>query len=64
MEKLIGAILYLMPLFFGFGFLVPVIMQGMDAMGWHAPLGLSTLVFALIVGGGWGVLAQIRRRWI
>jgi len=53
-----------MPLFFGFGFLVPVIMQGMDAMGWHAPLGLSTLVFALIVGGGWGVLAQIRRRWI
>lgn len=64
MEKLLRLILALFPLIFAFGFLVPVIMQGMDRMGWAAPFGLSTLVFALIIGGGWGLIAQLKGRWI
>lgn len=53
-----------MPLVFAFAFLVPVIDQGMQAMGLGAPFGLSTLTFALIVGGGWGLSAQITGRWV
>ena len=53
-----------MPLVFAFALLVPVIDQGMQAMGLGAPLGLSTLTFALIVGGGWGLFAQITGRWV
>ena len=49
---------------FAFGFLAPVINQGMTALDWQAPLGLSTLTFALIVAGIWGLIAQIRGRWI
>lgn len=64
MEKLLKAVVYLLPLIFAFGFLVPVIVQGMSALGWQAPLGLSTLVFALIVAGTWGLLAQVRGRWV
>jgi len=64
MEKFISAILYFLPLIFAFGFLVPVIAQGMDALGWHAPFGLSVLSFALIVAGAWGLFAQVKGRWI
>ena len=64
MEKLLGLLLKLLPLIFAFGFLVPVIMQGTKALGWVPPLGLSALSFALIVGGGWGLFAQVKGRWL
>ena len=64
MEKALGAVLKLLPLIFAFGFLVPVIMQGMIALGWTPPLGLSVLAFALIVGGAWGLFAQVTGRWV
>lgn len=64
MEKLLRGIVAAMPLMFAFAFLVPVIDQSMAALGWNAPLGLSTLGFALIVGGGWGLFAQLKGRWI
>jgi len=64
MEKVLRLVLTLLPLIFAFGFLVPLIMQGMDRMGWAAPFGLPALIFALIIGGGWGLTAQIRGRWI
>ena len=64
MEKLLKLIIAVLPLIFAFAFLVPVIAQGMDAIGLSAPFGLSTLTFALIIGGGWGLIAQIRGRWI
>ena len=63
-EKLLGGILKFLPLIFAFGLLVPVIMQGMDAMGWQAPFGLSALAFAVIIAGGWGLIAQVTGRWI
>lgn len=53
-----------MPLIFAFGFLVPVIAQGIESLGWERPLGTTPLVVALFVGGGWGLVAQIRGRWI
>ncbi|MBT8388169.1 MAG: hypothetical protein KJP13_00780 [Altererythrobacter sp.] len=53
-----------LPLIFAFAFLVPVIDQGMQALGFDAPFGLTTLTFALILGGTWGLFAQIKGRWI
>lgn len=64
MEKFITLVLKLLPLIFAFGFLVPVFAQSMSALGWPAPFGLSTLAFALILGGAWGLFAQIKGRWI
>ena len=64
MEKILTLILKSLPLIFAFGFLVPVFAQGIEAIGWGAPFGLSSLVFAIIVAGIWGVIAQIRGSWI
>ncbi len=64
METVLKLVLAGLPLIFAFGFLVPLIDQGMRAMEITAPFGLSTLTFALIVGGAWGLFAQIKGRWI
>ncbi len=64
LEKTLKAIVWLLPLIFAFAFLVPVIDQGMRAVGLGAPFGISTLVFALILGGTWGLFAQVSGRWI
>jgi len=64
METLLKGIVAILPLIFAFGFLVPVIDQGMQAMALTAPFGLTTLTFALIVGGAWGLFAQVKGRWI
>lgn len=64
MEQLLKLIVAGLPLIFAFAFLVPVIDQGMQAFGFAAPFSLSTLTFALIVGGAWGLFAQIKGRWI
>ena len=44
--------------------LVPVIAQAMQALHIAALFGLSPLAFAAIVGGGWGLVAQVTGRWI
>ena len=64
MERVLKLVAGALPLIFAFAFLVPVIDQGMQALEVAAPFGLSTLTFALIVGGGWGLFAQIKGRWI
>ena len=64
MERLVKTIAALLPLIFAFAFLVPVIAQGMEALEIDAPFGLSSLTFALIVGGAWGLFAQLKGRWI
>ena len=63
-ERCLRALYSALPLLFAFGFLVPVIAAGLEAMGIDAPLGLSPIALALIVGGGWGLVAQIRGRWV
>ena len=64
MERALKSVAAILPLLFAFAFLVPVIDQGMQALGLGAPFGLSTLAFALIVGGAWGLFAQVTGRWI
>jgi len=64
MERALKFVVWILPLVFAFAFLVPVIDQLMQAAGIASPFGLSTLTFALIVGGTWGLIAQIRGRWI
>ena len=64
MERALKLVASLLPLIFAFAFLVPLIDQVMQALGLAAPLGLSTLTFALIIGGGWGLFAQTTGRWI
>ncbi len=64
MERALKFIAGILPLIFAFAFMVPVIDAGMQAVGVNAPFGLSTLSTALIIGGAWGVFAQITGRWV
>ena len=64
MERALKLIAASLPLVFAFAFMVPVIDQGMQALGIAAPLGLSTLTFAVFIGGAWGGFAQLTGRWI
>ena len=64
LEKILKAVVWMLPLIFAFAFLAPVIDQGMQALGLAAPFGLSTLALGLIVAGAWGLFAQVSGRWI
>lgn len=64
MERALKMVAWSLPLVFAFAFLVPVIDQGMQALGLSAPFGLSTLIFALILGAAWGLFAQTTGRWL
>jgi len=64
MVQVIKAIFYVGPLLFGFGFLAPLIAQTIALSGWTPPLGLTPLMTGLILGGLYGLIAQIRGRWI
>ena len=64
MERALKLVAWSLPLIFAFAFLVPVIDQGMQALEIGAPFGLTTLAFALIVGGAWGLIAQLTGRWV
>lgn len=52
------------PLLFGFLFIPPVTAQIITLLGWTPPLGLSPLLAGFVVGGLWGLYAQIRGSWI
>ena len=62
--RFIGMVMKVTPLLFAFGFLVPAIRAVIIRAGWSPPLSISPLAFALLIGGGWGLVAQIRGRWI
>lgn len=64
MERIGEFVLKSLPLIFAFGFLVPVLQQGLQTLGWQPPLAMSTLTFALVVGGLWGLFASIKGRWV
>ena len=64
MERALKLVAYSLPLIFAFAFLVPLIDQGMQALGMAAPFGLLTLTFALMIGGAWGLIAQTTGRWL
>ena len=48
------------PVFFGLGFLAPLISQSMQAAEIGAPFGLSTLQFGLATGATLGFIAKLR----
>ena len=64
MVQVIKAIFYFGPLLFGIGFLAPLSAQIIQAMSWTPPFGLTPLMTGLILGGAYGLLAQIRGRWV
>ncbi len=64
MEQVVKTVFYFGPLIFGLAFIAPLIAQIMTAMGWVAPFDLSSLTVGLLVGGGLGLIAQIRGRWV
>lgn len=64
MIQVLKTVFYFGPLLFGFGFLTPLIAQIITVSGWTPPFDLSALMAGLIIGGGLGLLAQIRGRWI
>ncbi|MCR9194326.1 MAG: hypothetical protein NXH88_06320 [Hyphomonas sp.] len=64
MQKVIQTIFYFGPLLFGFGFFAPLFAQIITQLAWTPPLGLTPLMTGLILGGGLGLLAQIRGTWV
>ncbi len=54
----------LMPLFFGIGFIAPLVAQSLVALGISAPFGLGPAAFGLLVGAPWGLYATWRGRWL
>lgn len=64
MERALKLVAGSLPLIFAFAFLVPLMDQVMRVAGITAPLGLSSLTLALIIGGAWGLFTQVTGRWI
>lgn len=64
MAGAIRKFLSFMPLFFGIGFIAPLIAQLMAAGNLAPPLGLSRVAFGILVGAPWGLYATVRGRWL
>ncbi len=64
MQPIGEILLKFLPLIFAVGFLVPVIDQGLLALGWQPPFAVSTFNFAFIVAGLWGLFASLKGRWV
>ena len=64
MQSALQGLFKIMPLLFGIGFIAPLIAQTMVYWGWQPPLGVAPLAFGLLIGGGWGLYATIRGRWV
>jgi hypothetical protein len=52
------------PVFFGLGFLAPLIASLMIALSIAAPFGLNEIHVGLVIGGTWGLIAKFGGRWI
>lgn len=52
------------PLWFGIGFIAPLVAQSMTAAGVSAPLGLGETQFGLAVGAVLGTTAKLRGSWV
>jgi len=64
MQKLIRAVFFFGPLIFGFGFLAPLIAQSLIFFGYAEFAGLPALQWGLLIGGLYGLLAQLTGRWL
>ncbi len=61
---LLSRLVALGPIFFGLGFVAPLVAQTLDAMGLEAPIAPSNLVFGLTLGLAAGLVAQVRGSWL
>ena len=52
------------PLFFGLGFIAPLIATLMTLGGLEPWFGLSPIWFGLALGGAWGLYAKFRGSWM
>ena len=52
------------PVFFGVGFLAPLIAQTIEAVDRVPPLGLTPIEAGLIGGATLGLAAKLRGRWL
>lgn len=52
------------PLVFGCGFLAPLFAQILALTAFSAPFGMSNITVGLVIGGSWGLLAQLRGSWV
>ncbi len=64
MEIAVRKLFAIMPFLFGIGFIAPLTAQIMASFSLAAPLGMSNIVFGLIFGGTWGLIATMRGRWL
>lgn len=64
MEIAIKKLFEVMPFLFGIGFIAPLIAQTVIAADVATPLDASPLVLGLAIGGSWGLIANIRGRWL
>jgi hypothetical protein len=64
MEVVIRKLFSVMPFLFGIGFIAPLIAQLMAYWGIGGPLGVSRIAFGLLIGGAWGLYANLKGRWI
>lgn len=51
------------PVWFGIGFMAPVLMTLMQKAAW-SPFGLPPLIVGLMIGVIWGTVAKLRGTWI
>lgn len=52
------------PLLFGLLFIPPVTAQVIVAIDWNVPFGLTPLAAGFLLGGAWGLYAQLRGSWL
>lgn len=64
MEKFLKLIFDLGPMIFAIGFLTPLIREIVTRAGLIPPFGLKPLIFSLVIASAYGLVAQIRGRWI
>lgn len=64
MMQVLGILFRLGPLWFGIGFLAPMLAALFAALPVTPPLGLSPIACGLIAGGVLGLIATFRRTWL
>ncbi|HEX7710458.1 MAG TPA: hypothetical protein VF418_05925 [Sphingomonadaceae bacterium] len=64
MEVFIRKLFSIMPFLFGIGFIAPLVAQLMALAGIGGPLGISRIGCGLLLGGAWGLYANIKGRWL
>lgn len=64
MDVALRKLMAIMPFLFGIGFIAPLVAQLMARFGLAAPYDISPIALGLGIGGLWGLIANIRGRWL